>query len=140
MSNLNITSQVKADTSNGTLDVEDHGKAISVPQEPDSTKLFWTLSGAGPNAAFNAIDLSDPDTSGFSWAGRSDGSSPPGFQPPTLSPSGNQISMEDNNNGNGTAGGPYTYTLRAMVNGTACVTTSSVSPRGTVNNPKIENK
>lgn len=139
MSNLNITTQVRADTSNGTLDVEDHGRAISVPQEPDTTNLFWVLAGAGPNAAFNAIDLNDPETSGFSWVGRSDGSSPPGFQPPILSPSGNQITMEDQNDGNGTAGGPYKYTLRALVNGTPCATTSSISPTQTVNNPQIKN-
>ncbi len=139
MRNMTITSQVTADTSAGTLDVKDHGRAVSVPRESDPTNLFWVLTGAGPNAAFNAIDLSGPD-SGFSWVGRSDGSSPPGFQTPTLSPSGNQITMEDTNDGSGTAGGPYYYQLRALIDGTACSTTSSVPPSGTVNNPAIENK
>lgn len=136
MSNLTITTEVTADTNAGTLDVKDHGHAINVPQEQDQTTLVWTLTGAGSNAAFNAIDLSDPENSGFSWV---DGTVPPGFQTPNLAANGNQITMVDNNDGNGTAGGPYKYTLRAMVNGTRCSTTSSVSPRATVNNPQIEN-
>lgn len=138
MSNLTITTEVTADTSTnpGTLDVKDHGHAINVPQEQDQTTLVWTLTGAGPNAAFNTIDLRDPD-SGFSWV---DGTTPPGFYTPQLAANGNQITMVDNNDGNGTAGGPYKYTLRAMVNGTPCATTSSISPRATVNNPEIINK
>jgi hypothetical protein len=136
MSNLTITSEVTADTSAGTLDVKDHGHAISVPQEQDQTTLVWTLTGAGSNAAFNAIDLSDPGSSGFSWVA---GTVPPGFQTPALAANGNQITVVDNNDNSGTAGGPYYYQLRALINGTPCATTSSVSPRGTVNNPAIIN-
>jgi len=140
MSNLTITTEVTADTSTnpGTLDVKDHGRAINVPQEQDTTYLVWTLTGAGSNASFNDIDLSDPATSGFSWVNPS--SAPAGFKTPTLGANGNQVIMEDQNNGNGTTGGPYTYMLRATVGGVPCATTASVSPRGTVNNPSIDNK
>lgn len=139
MNKLTITAEVTADTGAGTLDVKDHGRAISILREADPTTLVWTLTGAGPNAAFNPIDLSGPD-SGFSWVGRSDGSSPSGFKKPTLSASRHRITMEDMNDGSGTAGGPYCYQLRALVDGVPCSTTVSVSTRGTVNNPAIENK
>ena len=135
MSNLTITTEVTADTSAGTLDVKDHGHAINVPQEQDQTTLVWTLTGAGSNAAFNAIDLSDPENSGFSWV---DGTVPPGFQTPNLAANGNQITMEDTNDNSGTAGGPYYYQLRASVNGIPCET--EVSIHGTVTNPAIVNK
>ncbi|HEX6612862.1 MAG TPA: hypothetical protein VF022_03240 [Rhodanobacteraceae bacterium] len=137
MSNLTITTEVTADTSAATLDVKDHGHSISVPQETDQTTLVWTLTGAGPNSAFNSIDLNDPETSGFSWVG---GSTPPGFGTPSLVAHGNQITMTDDNINSGTAGGPYIYQLRATVDGVACATTSSVSPRGTVTDPSIVNK
>jgi hypothetical protein len=140
MSNLTITTGVEADPSAGTLNVKDHGHAISVPREKDQTTLVWTLTGAGSNAAFNTIDLSDPDNSGFSWVGWPNGTSPPGFKTPYLSADNNQIRMIDKNDGSATAGGPYMYTLRALVNGTPCSTTSSVSPPATVNNPKIKNE
>ncbi len=137
MSNLTITTEVTADTGAGTLDVKDHGHAISVPREADQTTLAWTLTGAGQNATFNAINMNDPATSGFSWA---NGSAPTGFQLPALAANGNQIRMTDVNDVPGTAGGPYYYQLRASVDGIPCSTTVSVSTRGTVNNPAIENK
>jgi hypothetical protein len=48
--------------------------------------------------------------------------------------------MEDQNNGNGTTGGPYTYMLRATVGGVPFATTASVSAGGTVVDPSIKNE
>lgn len=140
MSKLTITTEVDADanTNPGTLNVKDHGHAIEVPKEPDTTKLEWILTPAGPANQFNAIDLSDPATSGFSWVDPS--SAPAGFKTPTRSPNGDKIIMEDDNTNQQSAGGPYTYMLRATVGGVPCATTASVSSWETYTNPKIENE
>lgn len=136
MSKLTIATDVTADTRTnpGTLDVKDHGHAISVPREPETTKLEWNLTGAGPSASFNAIDLNNPATSGFSWV--DPGTAPAGFHTPTRNPGGNKISMDDDNQQS--PGGPYTYRLRATVDGIPCATTAS-TPVQTTNNPKIQN-
>lgn len=133
MSFLTITTGVSTSGTNG-LDVKDHGKAISVPKEIDTTNLVWQLTGTAAQGSFNAID--DPNNPGFSWVTSDHGSA---FGPPLRSADGKQITMTDANNSNSTAGGPWIYKLCATISGQLHTTTASVSPGGTTNNPSIQN-
>lgn len=132
MSSITITTGVTTSGSNG-LDVKDHGKAISVPQEIDTTNLVWQLTGTAAQGTFNSID--DPNNPGFSWVSTNHGAA---FGPPTRSADGKQITMTDANNSNSTAGGPWIYKLCATINGQPYSTTAS-TPTGTTTDPAIQN-
>lgn len=134
MSSLTITTGVSTSGSNG-LDVKDHGRAISVPQEIDTTNLVWQLTGTAAQGSFNAID--DPNYPGFSWVTADHGSA---FGQPIRSTDGKQITMADSNNSNSTAGGPWIYKLCATVDGQQYSTVASISPTQTTTNPTIQNQ
>lgn len=132
MSSITLTSGVTLSGNSG-LDVEDHGKAIPVPHETDSTNLVWQLTGSAARGSFNAMSGPNP---GFSWV-----DTPPTgvFGTPALGANGNQITMTDNNSSSNSTGGPWRYKLCATVNGQPYSTTASVSLPATTNDPAIKN-
>lgn len=132
MSSITITTGVTTSGSNG-LDVKDHGKAISVPQEIETTNLVWQLTGTAAQGSFNS--MTDPNGPGFSWV---DGPPPGIFGNAQVVANGNQITMGDTNNSNSTAGGPWIYKLCATINGQPYSTTAS-TPTGTTTDPTIKN-
>jgi hypothetical protein len=139
MSSVTITTNVTISTSvANALDVEDHGAPVSVPQETDATNLVWQLTGNAAQGSFNTIlDPTNPNysNSGFSWI-----DFPPSgiFGSPTLAANGNQVTVTDSNSSNGSTGS-WRYKLCATINGSQYCTTSSVSTRGTTNDPMIKN-
>ena len=134
MSSLTVTTQVTSNASSKTLDVEDHGAPIGVPQETDATNLVWQLTGTAAQGSFNAITNPPNENNGFYWV-----DTPPSgvFGTPTLAANGNQVTVTDNNSSNTSAGGPWRYKLNATIGGQQYSTTVSTS--ATTNNPQIKN-
>lgn len=119
---------------NGSLDVDQVGNGNQIGHGEDDT-ISWKLTGTAASGQFNAMDDSHP---GFSWI-----QTPPSgvFGTATVQANGNQIQISDNNTDpNGVnSSGTWIYQLYATVGEKEYSTTYTLSPRGVINNPTIQN-
>lgn len=115
------------------------GPEIDVPQSAFQQPIQWNLElAAGDTGAFNALSLSSPTTSGFSWTVSPIPREFTNFSEPSLQ-NGKQIQCDDMNPV-GSESASWTYKLRATVNGQSCETNPSPNPTANPGDPHIKNQ